>query len=872
MGIVYRAVDTKLGRTVALKMLPDDLVDDSKRRGLFMREARTAAAINHPNVATVYEVGETDDTVYIALEHIEGDTLRDALRADRLSRERVLEIAGDIARGLEAAHELGVIHRDLKPGNVMINERGEVKLLDFGLAKSIESRPAEGTEDTEAATVESQLMGTPAYMSPEQVRGDAVDKRSDVFAFGTLLYELLAGERPFAGDTLPELGVAIMNDTPEPLSSHDTDLPQALINIVERCLSKIPADRYADGAALVRALAAFETAAQTGGPTRPSARKRAEGRRLWPFAAIAAVAVLCGIVAWWAIATRGGGSDPERDAAAKTIVDPPAALEERALTDFRAPRHIPTFAVSRDGRRMAYIEDPSRKAFVEDTAGGQRTELPAIDGAIFFVPLDFFPAGDELLVAIIGTDGSQRVATLDLKTHAVRTVYDAGAFAARVSPDGASVALVHDGVRVVAASGGEERVLVERRQTRAHSPAELSWSPDGARIVVGSWQPSSTLEVITVKTGAVDKIPVGGVLEQTSNQEVVVEWTGDDRIVFARERKRGSDLWHVRVPNGDWDGHEPQRLRAFDTFLLKGLRYGGGRLFFLKIRPGASVFVAGREADRLPPEKTRRITQTDGRDLVWGWLPDGRVLFISDRDGNYDLYAKSADATTPDKLADLPDPIITATAVGDRALFTARVDDRCHVYRVGDAPEPVRIYDADANVAACPPAITCAVDAPDTCVIVEVVEQSGTYRSFNPRTGQLGATIYEGGFSGNHYISLSPDGGTLAWAKQDRRSPAIALLDIETGTLTLRPTPNNFIPHDLAWTSDGDGWVISGFYPNAITHYIAYLSRAGELRELVVTKDQPHNPASSPDSQQVAFNMDRFERNIWVLQPPVARR
>lgn len=244
MGVVYRAWDTMLSRTIALKVLPTTFLENEERRRRFMREARSAAMASAKSIATVYDVGEIDGRPYLAMELVEGRTFRARLLEGRLSPEEALLVARKIAEGLAAAHRAGVIHRDLKPENVMLDAHGDPKILDFGLAKLFAETELEGGE---SATVDGKILGTPAYMSPEQAKGLPVDARTDVFSFGVMLYEMLAGKRPFAGRTTVELLIAIDRDVPSPIPG----LSPALEALVSRCLSKDPSARPADGAALL---------------------------------------------------------------------------------------------------------------------------------------------------------------------------------------------------------------------------------------------------------------------------------------------------------------------------------------------------------------------------------------------------------------------------------------------------------------------------------------------------------------------------------------------------------------------------------------------------------------------------------------------
>ncbi len=222
MGVVYKATDLTLHRDVALKVLPAGGETSPAQRQRFLREARAAAAITHASIATVYEIGEAEGHAFIAMELVKGVTLRNRI-APGMGIAESLRVAREIARGLAKAHERGVVHRDLKPDNVMITDEGDVKILDFGIAKMWEPSGAAGAladtaaPDTAAATAKGQVMGTPAYMSPEQARGEAADGRSDVFSFGAMLYEMLTGEQPFRGDSGIAVLYAVIHVEPAPV-------------------------------------------------------------------------------------------------------------------------------------------------------------------------------------------------------------------------------------------------------------------------------------------------------------------------------------------------------------------------------------------------------------------------------------------------------------------------------------------------------------------------------------------------------------------------------------------------------------------------------------------------------------------------------
>ena len=259
MGVVYRAVDTRLGRAVAIKMLPAASTADAERHRRFVQEARSASALNHPSIVTIHDIDEHDGATFIAMELVEGTPLDRLLAQRPLHVDETLDYGVQIASGLEAAHAAGIVHRDIKPANIMITHDGRAKILDFGIAKLIERGPDEMTL-TMAATRTGVIMGTVSYMSPEQAQGRPVTPRSDVFSFGAVLYEMLAGRRPFSADSDIGLLTAILRDPPPPLRNVRPDIPVDVAAVVDRCLAKDANARYANAGELHAALTAIRAA------------------------------------------------------------------------------------------------------------------------------------------------------------------------------------------------------------------------------------------------------------------------------------------------------------------------------------------------------------------------------------------------------------------------------------------------------------------------------------------------------------------------------------------------------------------------------------------------------------------------------------
>ena len=322
MGEVYRARDERLKREVAVKVLPAELSADAERRARFEREARAASALSHPNILTIYDIGSAGDVVYIAMELVEGGTLKDLTASGAVPVRKLLELATQVADGLAAAHAAGIVHRDLKPANVMISKHGYAKILDFGLAKLVTPEDKEVSGLQTAAgdpTRPGMVMGTVGYMSPEQAAGRSVDFRSDQFSFGSILYEMSTGKRAFERGTTAETLTAIIREEPEPVSQLNARIPAPVRWIVERCLAKDPEDRYGTTKDLARDLAQIRdhlseapVSAEVSGSARASAATEASKGRRSPLRWLAGAAVFAAAVgvAAYAAGRKSGRTPP----------------------------------------------------------------------------------------------------------------------------------------------------------------------------------------------------------------------------------------------------------------------------------------------------------------------------------------------------------------------------------------------------------------------------------------------------------------------------------------------------------------------------------------------------------------------------------
>ena len=378
MGEVYQATDTKLNRQVALKILPEAFASDPDRLARFQREAQVLASLNHPNIAQIHGLEESDGTRALVLELVEGPTLADRIAQGAMPLDEVLPIAKQIAEALEAAHEAGVIHRDLKPANIKVRDDGTVKILDFGLAKALdpspEGDPSQSPTLTAAATQMGVIMGTAAYMSPEQARGKPVDKRADIWAFGAVLYEMLTGAKPFPGDDISQTLARVIERDPDWAALPKT-LPPALDTFLRRCLQREPRERVRDIGDVRLALAgAYDTTVAV-----PSVVSGPSNRTQTWFVA-AAAAVVTAVVAtaiMWSLRPA-----PPRPVVVHVSVTLPPGVT--------VPDDLFPFALSSDGRHLVYVGVSSGSSQLYHRALDQRDAVPlsGTDGAQypFFSP------------------------------------------------------------------------------------------------------------------------------------------------------------------------------------------------------------------------------------------------------------------------------------------------------------------------------------------------------------------------------------------------------------------------------------------------------------------------------------------------------
>ena len=390
MGEVYRARDTRLGRDVALKILPESFARDGDRLHRFQQEARAVAALNHPNILAIFDTGQNNGSPYLVSELLEGETLREVLDGGALPQRKTIDYGVQIAQGLAAAHEKGIVHRDLKPENIFVNKDARIKILDFGLAKLAQkASAADGVTLTSSHTAAGLVMGTASYMAPEQVRGDIADARTDIFAFGAVLFEMLSGKRAFRRDTPAETLTAVLKEDPPELSDPGHAISPALDRIMRRCLEKSPEQRFQSAKDLSFALSALSGSDSSGVSGMTQVRRGVDWRR-WGLEALVLVGVAAGT---WFVARRHVETPNLRFA-------------------IPVPGEVRHLAISPDGVMLAFVsfEENSGQPmlYVQSVGSTSATLLPGTEGATypFWSPehnyVAFFANGTLQKVAITG--------------------------------------------------------------------------------------------------------------------------------------------------------------------------------------------------------------------------------------------------------------------------------------------------------------------------------------------------------------------------------------------------------------------------------------------------------------------------------------
>ncbi|HVQ36948.1 MAG TPA: protein kinase [Pyrinomonadaceae bacterium] len=687
MGEVYLAKDVRLGRQVALKRLPSQSTLNTDRVRRFEQEARAISALNHPNIVTIHEIGQSNSQHFITTEFIEGQTLRQYITSTRMKLDEVLDIATQIASALAAAHAAGLVHRDIKPENIMIRPDGYVKVLDFGLAKLVEKKKSFlGLEESAARqTAEGLILGTVNYMSPEQAKGEAIDERTDIFSLGAVIHEMIAGQTPFAGDSMSESFANLINAKPKLLSEFVTNAPDELQRTILKTLRKKRDERYqtmnellADlkdqrknltlGEILQRAKAepgsarTVLPATADGVSLQTAITQHSFSQRLNRQKHLRAVAL--GLTGLIVVAGLGFALSERmrRNRPANVPVVPFQAIELIRVTN---TGRVSDAAISPDGKFVAYVSENGGKksVWVREIATSNNVEI---------IP----PAEVQYYGGTFSLDGSYLyyiAKELNNSIGALHRVPVQGGVPVKlivdvdgpisVSPDGKQLAFVRGAstgeraLMIANADGSEERKLAARTGYDAFSFGGPAWSPDGKSIATGAAYTDANGRYLRVVSVEVADGSVKPITSQKWKGVGRVWWMNDGKgLVFNASdlaRSSTSQLWYLSYPGGE--AHRITRdLQDYDGVTLTS---DSNILVSKQTQTFSSLWIGPTDdADQAKPILSHNEDQGMNAFYYYrtrfSWLPNGQIIYTSLLNGTPSIWTMTAQGTANTQLTD----------------------------------------------------------------------------------------------------------------------------------------------------------------------------------------------------------------------------
>ncbi len=682
MGEVWRAFDTQLERSVALKFLKH--ADDAEKLKRFRQEARAVSALNHPGILTIYEVGEYETYHYIVSEIVAGANLRETIAGKNLSFDEILDIGIQIGNALAAAHQVGIVHRDIKPENVMILPDGYVKVLDFGLAKFVETEKNSPTDfDGSTAslihTKAGMIIGTVNYMSPEQLRGKPIDERTDIWSLGVCLFEMLTRRRPFTGESVSDVIAAVLEHDAPPISRFDASIPPEIENVVAKSLEKDKERRFQSAKEFVAALKTVKTVSVNGNSSamnRDSSLDSFHSRQTLFTSAnqISTVSgenlsgvFIAGTHFGWRVILLSGLLLATAFATVGWVYIYPSLARQSSAEQMKSVRFTATGdvlngAISPDGRFVVYVQNQGGKQSlwltqVEETAAEQLIE-PSADS---YSGLTFAPDGNWIYYTTFGSGGMGKLSRIRLLGGAPQEIAKDVDSAICFAPDGKSFAFIRSnpkaGVDQIIISSAEtgERILSEKKRPEFYmtsSRESLSWSPDGKSIAcplgrIGADGEFMSVAEINVETG-----------EHTSVTEAKwyrvgrVVWTKNSNELLITAADFGSESFQVRKIYRS-DGQTKNVTGDLNDYFNLSLNQDSTLLLAAAYERNSKLYTAPIEH----PNQTKTFAG-GGYDGIGGavWTNDGRILYVSTESRNRDIWMRGAEGNpqqlTFDKAAD----------------------------------------------------------------------------------------------------------------------------------------------------------------------------------------------------------------------------
>jgi len=640
MGEVYRARDPKLHRDVAIKILQELFAADPERRQRFEREARTVAALNHPGIVTVHSVESAGDLLFLTMELVEGKPLSDLIPAGGMSIAQILKLAIPLTDAVSSAHQRGITHRDLKPANVMVTDDGRVKVLDFGLAKLKEPDAEVASLPTQALTGEGRIVGTVAYMSPEQAEGKPIDHRTDVFSLGIVLYEMATGQRPFKGDNSASIVASILRDSPASVTELKPVLPRDLARIVKRCLVKDPEHRYQTVKDLRNDLEALKEDVDSGiveAPVvTPLPAMPQRSRRALLGGAIAVGIAAIGVAAFMLRQDR------------RTSAPSAISFDAVKLTRLTNTGQATLAAIAPDGKYVVHVVDDAsvQSLWIRQVATASNVQIvPPAD--VRYDGVAFSPDGNYVYYSTYPGSGGGNVAwlyQLPVLGGSPRRILEDIDSPVSFAPGAKRFAFLkgfqtvgESAVMVASVDGTGVKRLAGRKFPDNFPLSNLAWSPDGRAIAVpvngeSGGQRSMHVVVVDAETGA--ETPVGSKQWDAVGS---VAWLGREGLVLTASEGGGSaQLWYLSYPRG-----EPRRVtNDLNNYDQVSVTADGSALVTVQADRQSHLWVAPA-AD---PRRAKEITSGTGRFDGWpSWTPDGRIVYASNASGNADIWVADAD-------------------------------------------------------------------------------------------------------------------------------------------------------------------------------------------------------------------------------------